>query len=149
MDQRAVGQHHFQRQHVRGGEAVLEAMRAAGVLGDVAADGADRLRRRVGRVEIAAGARRAGDVRIDDARLDDDARVGNVHFEDAVHARQADDDAALDRQRAAAQARARAARDKGKPVAVADAHDGLHLIRRAGQDHGGGTTRKLVSPSHS
>ena len=37
-------------QHVVGGEAVLEAVRAAGVLRDVAADGADLLAGRVGRV---------------------------------------------------------------------------------------------------
>ena len=40
----AVGEHDVQPQHVGGGEAVLEAVGAAGVLGDVAADGADRLR---------------------------------------------------------------------------------------------------------
>ena len=77
------------------GEAVLEAVRAAGVLGDVAADGADRLRGRIGRVEVAMRAKHARLRRsIDDAGLDDDLRVGKVHIEDAVHARQADNDAA-------------------------------------------------------
>ncbi len=39
------------------GEAVLQAVRAARVLGDVAADRADALRGRVGRVVVAGGAR--------------------------------------------------------------------------------------------
>ena len=43
---------------VVGGEAVLEAVGAAGVLGDVAADGADLLAGRVGRVVVARAARR-------------------------------------------------------------------------------------------
>ena len=42
----------FETEHVRCRESVFEAMRAAGVLGNVAADAAHRLRRRVGGVEI-------------------------------------------------------------------------------------------------
>ena len=40
---------------MRGRESVFEAMRAAGVFGNVAADAAHRLRRRIGRVEISCG----------------------------------------------------------------------------------------------
>ena len=43
LDDLAVGQHHGQPGHVVDGEAVLEAVRAARVLGDVAADRADLL----------------------------------------------------------------------------------------------------------
>src|SRR3712207_7896502 len=43
-------EHDAQAGHVVRREAVLEAVRAAGVLGDVAADRADDLARRVGRV---------------------------------------------------------------------------------------------------
>ena len=49
----AVRQHGFDAKHVMDGEAVLQAVRAAGVLGDVAADRADDLARRVGRVVAA------------------------------------------------------------------------------------------------
>ena len=49
----AVGQHDFQRQHVVGRHAVFQAARAAGVLGDVAADRALLERGRIGRVEQA------------------------------------------------------------------------------------------------
>ena len=53
----AVGQHELERRHVGDREAVLEAVGAAGVLGDVAADRADLLARRVGRVVEALAAR--------------------------------------------------------------------------------------------
>ena len=48
-------------QHVVHGQAVLQAVHAAGVLGDVAADGAGDLGRRIGRVVQAVGRRRLGD----------------------------------------------------------------------------------------
>ena len=47
----------FEAENVVGGHAVLEAMRTARVLGDVAADRAGALARRIGREEIAALAR--------------------------------------------------------------------------------------------
>ena len=57
-DELAVGQHDVDGEHVVDREAVLEAVRAARVLGDVAADRADLLARRVGRVvEAVAGDR--------------------------------------------------------------------------------------------
>ena len=49
----AVGRDQLDAGHVVGGEAVLQAVRAAGVLRDVAADRADLLARRVGRVVVA------------------------------------------------------------------------------------------------
>ena len=47
----AVGQHQLDAEHVIGRDAVLERVRPAGVLGDVAADGAGRLAGGIGRVE--------------------------------------------------------------------------------------------------
>ena len=58
---------------MRNGKAVLQAMRTAGVLRHVAADGADRLRRRIGRVEISLRGNTLRYVRINDSGLDDDA----------------------------------------------------------------------------
>ena len=46
----AVRQHHLEPEHVVGGEAVFQAVHAARVLGDVAADRAGDLARRIGRV---------------------------------------------------------------------------------------------------
>ena len=54
----AVGEHHGQAEHVVGGDAVLHAAQAAGVGGDVAADRADLVRRRVRRVPEAVLGRR-------------------------------------------------------------------------------------------
>ena len=51
---RAVAEHDLEAGHVVGREAVLEAVRAARVLGHVAADRADDLARRVRRVEVAS-----------------------------------------------------------------------------------------------
>ena len=56
-DQGAVGEHHVEAEDVVGGHAVLHAAQAAGVGGDVAADGAD-LVRTTGRVDTRARARR-------------------------------------------------------------------------------------------
>ena len=119
-----------------GGESILQAVQATRILGHIAADRAYRLRRGIGGVEVIRRRTRAVTSEIDDARLDDDAPIGQVHFEDAVHARQADDDAVGDGQRAAAQPRSRSARNKRNPLAMADAHDRLHLLRRSRQEHG-------------
>ena len=121
-DDLAVGEHDLQARDVVRREAVLEAVRAAGVLGDVAADRADDLRRRVGRVEV----RRpdgGGDLDVRDAGLHDDALVGQVDLEQRAHPRQRDQDPVLDRQRAARQARSRAARDPRHARVGARAHD--------------------------
>src|SRR5665213_12317 len=72
----AIGQHDVHAEDVGGGESVLEAVRSAGVFGDVAADGADGLRGGIGRVEVAVRGDRIGDVGVDDAGFDDDALVG-------------------------------------------------------------------------
>ena len=81
-EQLAVGQDERRARDVVDGEPVLEAVRAAGVLGDVAADRADLLAGGVGRVEEAVRRDRAGDVEVRDARLDDDALALEVDLED-------------------------------------------------------------------
>ena len=70
LDRIAVAIDRAHREDVVGREAVLEAMHAARILGDVAPDGADRLARRIGRVEEAV---RRGELRhleVAHARLD-------------------------------------------------------------------------------
>src|SRR6516162_8157842 len=98
------------------GETVFQAMRAARVFRHVAANGADRLRRGIGGVEITLRGDPLSYVRIDHPGLDDDLPVGKIDTENAVHARQADNDAARGGQRTSAQARAGAAADKGNFV---------------------------------
>ncbi len=136
VDERAIGENDFEAEDVRGGEAVFEAMRAAGIFGDIAADAARGLRRGIGRVEIALRLDAVGDVEIEDAGLDDDAGVGEIDFEDAVHAREADDDAVFDGERAAAEAGAGAARDEGNFFAMAEAENGLDFGGGVGEKNG-------------
>ena len=69
LDHFAVGQHGLDAQHVVGGHAVFQTVRAAGVEGDVAADGADQLAGRVGRIVETVRGHGAGDIQIDHARF--------------------------------------------------------------------------------
>ncbi len=82
----ALRRHERQPQHVVHREAVLETVRAAGVLGDVTADRADALRAGVGRVEVPVGCERARDVEVDDARLHPRRTVGQIDRQDLAHA---------------------------------------------------------------
>jgi len=127
-------QNNLKAKDMRRGETVFEAMRAAGIFGDIATDSAHRLRRGVRRIEEFIVLNARGDIEIEDARLRRHACVGKIHFEDAVHANQADDDAVLDRRRSAAQAGARASRDKRDSFPVTDADDGLNLFSGSGQE---------------
>ena len=138
VDERAVGENDFEAEDVRGGEAVFQAMRAAGIFRDVAADAARGLRRGIGRVEIALRENARGDVKIDDAGLDGDASVREIDFEDAVHARETDDDAVFYGERAAAEAGAGASRYEGNFFAMAEAKDGLDFGGGVGEKHGAG-----------
>ena len=96
LHDRAVGEHDLQAADVVGREAVLEAVRAAGVLGHVAADRAHDLRRRVGRIEVRGPDRgRDGDVR--HAGLAHHALVVEVDLEDAPQPREDDEHAVLER----------------------------------------------------
>ena len=115
-DALAVRQHDVGREHVIDREAVLEAVRAARVLGDVAADRADLLRGRIGRVVEALRRDRARHLEIRHPRLDDDEAALDVDLEHPRHPRQRDHDPLRHRQRAAREPRPRAARDERDPV---------------------------------
>ncbi len=96
FDDVAVGEDDLHPGDVVDGEAVLEAVGAAGVLGDVAADRADLLARGVGRVEEACARDGARHVEVRDTRLDDHPLPVDVDLEHAVHPRERDDDAVGD-----------------------------------------------------
>jgi hypothetical protein len=133
LDHLAVGQHERQPRHVVHGEAVLRAVRASGVLGDVAPDRADLLAGRVGRVEEAVRRDRSRDVQVRHPRLDDDALRVEVDLKDPRHPRERDHDAAGDGSRAAGEPRSGAARDERDLVSRTGADDRLHLLGRARQ----------------
>ena len=120
---------------VIGGHPVAEAVRAAGVERDVAADRADRLARRIRRV-IETVLRRGGrHIEIDHARLDDgDPRLG-IDPEDAIQPVQRDDDAVLDRHGATREAGAAAARHEGHAGVVTAPHGLDDLVRRFDEHH--------------
>ena len=137
--------------HVVDREAVLQAVRAARVLRDVAADRADLLARRIGRVVEAVRDHRLGHLEVRHARLDDD-RAGRRGRRRGCgsSARGEMTTPVRDRERAAGEPRAGAARDERDAVRVACAHDCLHLLGRLRQTRRAReSTRCPVSPSHS
>ncbi len=125
---RAIRQREFHAQQVVRGEAVFEAMQSAGILRDVAADGAGDLARGIGRVIEAVALHRAGDGGIGDARLDHHAAVFEVGLQDAIHAAEAEQDAVGPRQRPARQRGAGAARHDGHAHLVGEREHGGDLV---------------------
>ena len=88
----------------------------------------------------------ASHVEIDDTRFDHNARIGNIHFKDVIHARQAEDNAVFDGKRAAAQAGAGTARDEWDFFAMADAQDGLNLLGGVRKQHGARENAEIGEP---
>lgn len=66
---------------------------------------------------------RSGQIGIDNAGLDDSELIVDVDFQDAIHARKRNDDAAVARERAAGKARARAASNDGHVVMIGNFDD--------------------------
>ena len=133
------------------GEAVLQAVRAARVLGDVAADRADLLARRVGRVVEAVRRDRPRDVEVRHARLDDDALAARGRSRGSGSSARARSTTPSATGSAPPESPVPAPRaTNGTPCSWQSAHDRLHLLRRAGQDDELGHARRCpVRPSHS
>ena len=93
-----------------GGHAVLEAVRPAGVLGHVAADGAGALARGIGDVVQPVRAHRFGEPRVDHAGFHHGPPVRRDDREDPVHPGQGDQHRVALGERAAREAGAGAAR---------------------------------------
>ena len=134
-DQGAVGEHDVEAEHVVGGDAVLHAAQAAGVGRDVAADRADLVRAGVRRVPEALRGGGPLDLDVEGAGLDDGDPAGGVDL-DGAHPLGRQHDAAVDRERPAGQARARAPRHDRDAVCARPAHGRLHLLGGLGP-HGG------------
>ena len=84
-DDAAIGQDDLQPEHRVAGDAVLHAAQPAGVRADVAADRAELVAGRVGRVEEALLGDRGLQLGIDDAGLDDGHEILAVDLDDPVH----------------------------------------------------------------
>ena len=119
----AVGQNQFEARDVIGRHSVGQRVRAAGIFGDVSADGARFLAGRIGREIQAQMLDRAGQVEIHDSGLNNRAKIRRINFENAVHARERDHDAAVARNRSAGKSRARAAPHDRSFIAIGEAHD--------------------------
>ena len=129
-DHRAIHQHDLQPEHVVGGQAVFQAVHAAGIFRHVAADGAGDLARRIGRVVEALICDGMADGEVGDPRLRHDAAVGEIDVEDALELAEAEQDAVGERQRAARQRRAGAARHHLQLALVAIAQHRARPARR-------------------
>ena len=138
LDNLAIEHHHRDAQHIVGGDAVFEAMGAARVHADIAADRAGELGGRVGRIEEALGRNGTRHGEVGDARLDPGDAIGIVDLEDAVHLRDADDDGILLRDRSARERGARAARNHRHALLQAIAQHRRDLPGRLGQHDGQG-----------
>ena len=114
-DDLAVGKHELDAEDVVGGDAVLERVRTAGVLGDVAPDGTRGLARRVRGIEQSVGAHGVRDPLVHHAGLGDDATIGAVDRLDAIQPAGADHHRRSDRQRASREPGAGATRNEGRP----------------------------------
>src|SRR5215210_1388914 len=117
---RAVRQHDLRAHNVVRCKAVLQAVDAAGVLGQVAADGGDDLAGGVWGVVVALVGDLLAHPHVDDPRLDHDALVRDVHLQDLAHPGEYDKNARLDRQGPTREAGSRAAGNKGNPLLVAE-----------------------------
>ena len=131
----AGDQHHLDAEDVVRGHAVFQAMHAAGILRDVAADGAGDLRRGVRRVIEIAPADRVGNAQIRHARLRHHDAVLVIDVENAVELREPEQNAVGQRQRAARERSARPARHHAHSVGVAVAENFRNLLGGRGQRH--------------
>ena len=119
----AVGEDEFERSDVIGGDAVGKRVRATGIFRDVAADGAGFPTGRIGSEVEAVMFGGAGEVVIDDPRLNDGALIFGVDFENAIHARKNDHDAAGAGECTARETCAGAATNNGGIVFVSEFDD--------------------------
>ena len=133
---RAVGEHYLEREHVIRGDAVLETVWPAGVLGHVSADRAGALARGIGRVVQSVWPCRCAQLRVHDAGFDDGKTIGGIDAHDAIQSRQHEQHASGIGKRTTRQASACASRYKGHVVRGKQAHDRdqLFAIARKNDD---------------
>ena len=103
-------------------------MRPAGVLGDISADTAGHLTRRIRRIVQPVRSSSLRDVEIDDAWLNHCKAVLKVDSKDAIHSLKFDENSAFGSKCSAAQPRPGAARQKRDSVFIRDADDLSHLL---------------------
>ena len=129
----AIGKDEFESGDVIGGDAVGEGVRAAGVFGDVSADGAGFPTGRIGGEIKTVRLGGAGEFVIDDAGLDDGALIFDVELENAIHAREYQHHATGAGERAAGKPRAGAATDDGDVILCGELCDARNIFGGIGK----------------
>ena len=107
----AIGQHDLDGKDMSIGDTVGKAVRTSGVVGNVAAQRADLLARRIGREVEALGAELFAQIEIDDSGFDPRDAVLKVDLDHVVHLPGADHDRRTEWDGASGESRSGAARD--------------------------------------
>ena len=121
-------QHELDGENVVRRHAVLEGMRSARVLGDVASDRARGLARGIGREDQARLLDRARDPQVHDSGLRGHAAIPDVDRLDALQPARADHHRRPDRKGSSREAGTRSARDEGDAVLREHPDDRAHLL---------------------
>ena len=135
LDDLARHQHDLAAQHVVGGHAVFQAMHAAGILGDVAADRAGDLRGRIGRIIKSGMRHRLAEGEVGHPGLGHHGAVIEVDLADALELAEAEQHRVGQRQRAARQRGAGAARNDLDALLETVFQHLRHLRGRVRQHH--------------
>ncbi len=135
-DHVAVQRDEFDGEDIVAGHAVFQAMHAAGIFRDIAADRTGDLAGGVGGVIEAVGIDRAADGQICHTRLDAGLAVGQIDLEDAVEAAHGQHDSVRDGKRSARERRAAAAWNHADAQVPAQSQDSRDLVHGLGQYRG-------------
>ena len=130
----SVGKDELEGGDVIGSNSVGQSVRAAGIFGDIAADGAGFPTGRVGGEVETIRLGGAGEFVIDDAGLDDGALIFDVELENAIHTREDEHHAAGACERAAGKPRAGAATDDGDVILCGELCDARNVFCGMGKN---------------
>ncbi len=135
----AAGEHDFEPEHEVARDAVGKRLRAAGIGGEIAADGAASLGAERKRKQAVVGCGRFLRAREHDAGLADHRIAGGVHFADAIEPHRRNDDGAfVERNLPADEAGIAALRHDCGLRLLRELEDGGNLVGRSRLQHHGG-----------
>ena len=135
----AVGENEFESGNVIRSDSVGKCVRTSGIFRDVAADGAGFPTGRIGREVETVRFGSAREFEIDDAGLHSGAAIFWIDFENAIHARKDQHDAAAAGERPAGESSACAATDDGDVVLCGEFDNPGDLLSRLRKNDGVGT----------
>ncbi len=118
-----------------GGNSVSQRVRPTRILRHVSPDSAGLLARWIRRVEITLVFGCLRDLKIHDARLEHRTLIAEIQIQNAIHAREGNDNAPRAWNCAAAQPRARASTDNRDFLLIRNPDDRGDVVRRFREDH--------------